>query len=170
MPFDRLDVAIVRWPAEADRREDCRIRGVPRLLIVEGRAPAPTCIDALEDWIRLPMDKEDARVRARTLLARARLAGRPIVTRQNMLRMSDRSLPLSPLEACLMRQLAASYAEVVTRDDLATVGWPTDTDRGRKNLDLQILRLRRRIKPLGLVIRTVWGRGYLLDSSDAAPA
>lgn len=138
------------------------------MLILEGRTAAPTCIDALEDWVRLPTDKEDARARARTLLARARLAGRPVVTRQNVLRMSDRSLPLSPLEASLMRQLATSYAEVVTRDDLAAVGWPDDVQRGRKNLDLQILRLRRRIKPLGLVIRTVWGRGYLLDSSDRA--
>jgi DNA-binding response OmpR family regulator len=166
MPFDKLDVAVVRWPSEADRREECRIRGVPRLLIVEGRTAAPTCIDALEDWVRLPMDKEDARARARTLLARARLAGRPMVTRQNVLRMSDRSLPLSPLEASLLRQLAATYGEVVSRDDLAAVGWPTDVERGRKNLHLQILRLRRRIQPLGLVIRTVWGCGYLLDSSD----
>lgn len=174
--FDRLaedtmpdtdGVTIVRWPSEVRRREECRLRGLPRLLVVESGEPAPRCLDALEDWIRLPLDKEDARARARTLAARKRLSERPVVTRQNLLRMGDRQTPLSPQEALIMRCLIASYGDVVDRDELIRLCWP-DREPGANGLSLQVLRLRRRIKPLRLVVHTVWGRGYLLDRGEHA--
>ncbi|MFF0173329.1 winged helix-turn-helix domain-containing protein [Micromonospora profundi] len=160
-----LGVVIVRWPTELRRREECRLRGVPRLLVVEAGVPAPPCPDALEDWVRLPVEREDARVRVRTLLVRAALAGRPVVTRQNLLRVGDRQTPLSPLEAVIMRRLVASYGDVVDRDELTDLCWP-DCDAAPNGLYLQILRLRRRIKPLQLVIHTVWGRGYVLEAGE----
>jgi DNA-binding winged helix-turn-helix (wHTH) protein len=60
---------------------------------------------------------------------------------------------------------------VVHRDALAAAGWP-DGAPGRNALDVHVLRLRRRLAPVGLGIRTVRSRGYLLervvtDASDA---
>jgi DNA-binding response OmpR family regulator len=37
-------------------------------------------------------------------------------------------------------------------------------------LDVHVLRLRRRVAPIGLVIRTVRSRGYLLESERLQPA
>ena len=54
---------------------------------------------------------------------------------------------------------------VVTRDALSRAGWP-DGAPGRNALDVHVLRLRRRVAPLGLVIRTVRSRGYLLESES----
>jgi DNA-binding response OmpR family regulator len=54
----------------------------------------------------------------------------------------------------------------VSRDALARAGWP-DGAPGRNALDVHVLRLRRRLVPVGLVIRTVRSRGYLLEVSDA---
>jgi DNA-binding response OmpR family regulator len=47
---------------------------------------------------------------------------------------------------------------------LARAGWP-DGAPGRNALDVHVLRLRRRVAPLGLAIRTVRSRGYLLEST-----
>ena len=69
VPFVSVEVALVQWPAEQDRREELRRAGQPRLLLVErGAPPIPT--DELEDWIRLPADDLDLRVRVEALRRR----------------------------------------------------------------------------------------------------
>ncbi|MEJ7719654.1 MAG: helix-turn-helix domain-containing protein [Ilumatobacteraceae bacterium] len=50
---------------------------------------------------------------------------------------------------------------------LTAEAWPKDVPN-RNALDVHVLRLRRRITPTGLAIRTVRGRGYLLER--AVPA
>jgi DNA-binding winged helix-turn-helix (wHTH) protein len=56
---------------------------------------------------------------------------------------------------------------VVGRESLADAAWP-EADSSNNNLDVAMGRLRRRLDPLGLVIRTVRSRGYLL-SGDSRP-
>jgi DNA-binding winged helix-turn-helix (wHTH) protein len=43
--------------------------------------------------------------------------------------------------------------------------WPGSAP-GRNVLDVHVLRLRRRLAPLGLAIRTVRSRGYMLERAD----
>ena len=57
------------------------------------------------------------------------------------------------------------FGAVVTRDTLADRAWPSGVPT-RNALDVHVLRLRRRIAPLGLEIRTVRSRGYLLQSTE----
>ncbi len=160
------EVAIIRWPAEAARRAECHALGVPRLLVVEGPVRAPICTDVLEDWVRPPMTTEDFSIRAQTLHIRARSASHPRVGPDDVLTFDGRSLPLSPAEARIMRPLTTSFRQVVARDVLAVHCWPEEASARRNALDLRILRLRRRIRPLGLHIATVWSRGYVLDRGD----
>jgi DNA-binding response OmpR family regulator len=56
---------------------------------------------------------------------------------------------------------------VILRDDLTRAGWPVEAP-GRNALDVHILRLRRRIDALGLSVRTVRSRGYLLESTSVS--
>jgi two-component system, OmpR family, response regulator len=58
---------------------------------------------------------------------------------------------------------------VVTRDILADRAWPRGVPT-RNALDVHVLRLRRRIAPLGLEIRTVRSRGYLMQARETALA
>ena len=58
---------------------------------------------------------------------------------------------------------------VVSRDALARAGWPEGAP-GRNALDVHVLRLRRRLAPLGLAIRTVRSRGYLLEHANGSAA
>jgi DNA-binding response OmpR family regulator len=51
---------------------------------------------------------------------------------------------------------------VVSREVLSERTWPEGI-RGRNALDVHMLRLRRRVAEVGLAIRTVRSRGYLLE-------
>jgi DNA-binding winged helix-turn-helix (wHTH) protein len=57
------------------------------------------------------------------------------------------------------------YGAVVSRDALSRAGWPQGAP-GRNALDVHVLRLRRRLGPVGLAIRTVRSRGYLLERAE----
>ena len=83
-----------------------------------------------------------------------------------MLRLGSEWVSLPPVEARLMGALLERYGAVVSRDALARAGWPSGAP-GRNALDVHMLRLRRRLGPLALAIRTVRSRGYLLERGAA---
>jgi hypothetical protein len=161
-----VEVALVHWPAEEDRREELRRAGLPRLLLVERGAP-PIPPDELEDWIRLPADDIDLRVRLEALRRRTGSGGDtvPQLDDDGVLRVGDRWVSLPPVEARLTAALLDRFEAVVSREALSRAGWP-GASPGRNALDVHVLRLRRRLSPLRLAIRTVRSRGYLLERGD----
>jgi DNA-binding winged helix-turn-helix (wHTH) protein len=165
-----MDVRLLRWLSEWKKLEHFRALGVPRLMVLDGPVSPPVCVDALEDWARPPITGEDVEARTATLNARARLNVVPVLDGRDVLRFRDRWLALSPAEGRLTRALVESYRCVVPRHVLIQCVWPTDDRPGRNALDLRILRLRKRLLPLGLEIRTAWGQGYLLNSATAGAA
>ncbi|GAC1539081.1 MAG: hypothetical protein NVS3B12_24940 [Acidimicrobiales bacterium] len=159
-----MDVSLVRWPTESARRSLLISRNAPRLLLVENGTAPPSDGDCLEDWIRLPASDLDMRLRLDALTGRAARHERrvPDVDADGVLRHGSAWVPLPPVEARLTSALLERFGLVVSRDALARSGWPEGTP-GRNALDVHVLRLRRRIEPVGLVIRTVRSRGYLLE-------
>jgi DNA-binding response OmpR family regulator len=159
-----MDVVLVRWPAEDARRAELRDEGIPRLLLVENGAPPPRTVDDLEDWVRVPADEVDLHARVENLNRRlqTRTSALPELDEDGVLRAGPGWVPLPPVEARLTSALLDRYRSVVSRDSLAKAGWPNGAP-GRNALDVHVLRLRRRIAPLGLAIRTVRSRGYLLE-------
>ena len=159
-----MDVVLVRWPEEEPELERLRAAGVPRLLIVDPQVAPPDAIDPLEDWIRLPADDQDVRVRVVALSARAsRDRSTANVDEDGLLRYRGEWVSLSPVERCLAAALVERFGAVVGRDTLARRAWP-DGAPTRNALDVHVLRLRRRISPLGLELRTVRSRGYLMQA------
>jgi DNA-binding winged helix-turn-helix (wHTH) protein len=73
---------------------------------------------------------------------------------------------LSPVERALAAALIDRYNAVVGRDTLVRRAWPGGSPT-RNALDVHMLRLRRRISTLGLEVRTVRARGYLLQALEA---
>jgi hypothetical protein len=163
-----VDVALLRWPLEGDRRDDLAASGVPRLLLVEDGMP-PTPLDCLEDWVRVPAADDEVQCRVDALTARAGLhrTALPELDEFGMLRFRGRWTSLPPVEARLTGALVERLGAVVSREAMARAGWPAGAP-GRNALDVHVLRMRRRVAPLGLVIRTVRSRGYLLEV-DGAP-
>jgi hypothetical protein len=166
-----VDVALVRWPDEAFRRSQLAARQAPRLLLVEDEAMPPTAPDCLEDWIRVPAAELEVRLRVGALVARAERheQAAPSLDGDGVLRFEGAWVPLPPVEARLAGALMQRFGGVVSRDTLAKAGWP-DGAPGRNALDVHVLRLRRRIGPLTLVIRTVRSRGYLLEQEAGGGA
>lgn len=156
----------MRWPEESDRLEELRFAGTARLLLVAPSAPLPESMDCLEDWVRLPADDADVRARAASLAARAEVHGtRPEIDEDGLMRHRGQWVPLSPVERQLSQLLVERFGVVVGRDSLTRSAWSTGAPT-RNALDVHMLRLRRRIEPLGLEIRTVRARGYLLQETS----
>jgi len=164
--FSAVEVVLVRWPIETARREGIAAEGRPRLLLVEDGAKPPVGHDALEDWVRVPASDVDVQARMATLAARARALAAPLLDVDGVLRFGTLWVSLPPVEARLTRVMLERYGAVVSRESLSRAGWP-DGAPGRNALDVHVLRLRRRLSPVHLAIRTVRSRGYLLEPSQA---
>ncbi|WP_051854827.1 helix-turn-helix domain-containing protein [Streptomyces sp. NRRL B-1347] len=156
-------IPALRWPEQAAVVHELRLRKAPRVLLVLPGEQPPTTLDPLEDWVRLPVDERELRVRCDTLRARASLR-KPVLDAHNVLRFAGRHLPLAAGEAAIARLLIDSYGSVVSREALQAGVWPDDENGRRNALDVRISRTRRRLTPLGLLIRTVRHRGYLLHA------
>ena len=164
-----VDVVLVRWPFEGERRERLVGEAAPRLLLLEDGVSPPEPVDCLEDWIRVPASEMDVRARVASLTLRSELhttAAPPALDPDGVLRFGSGWVSLPPVEARLTGALLSRFGAVVSREALSQAGWP-DGAPGRNALDVHVLRLRRRLAPLNLVIRTVRSRGYLLEGVSA---
>ena len=165
--MDMTDVAVVRLPDESRQLEELRRRGIPRLALVAPHAPPFTPVDLLEDWVRLPAAPADVRSRVLALAGRAdeSLERRPELTDDRLLRYGRWWVALAPADARLMAPLVDRFGSVVGRGELAKAGWP-DGLPSRNSLDVQLGRLRRRLKGSGLTLRTVRSRGCVLAQGN----
>jgi DNA-binding response OmpR family regulator len=136
-------------------------------LVVEGHTQAPICSDLREDWIRAPLSQDDLLARMATLQARSEVYRTPRIDADGVLQFGFGSVTVSPTETDLLEKLVNGFGELVAREALRAC-LPDGGNSGRNALDLHIRRLRRRIRPLGLCIRTAWGRGYLLNVDPSA--
>ena len=156
-------VRIVRWPEERELLEQLRAEGTPRLLLVRPPAPPPEVLECEEDWVRLPADDGDVRARVLALAARSsRHRPGPQVGGDGRLRYGSQWIALSPIELRLARALTERFGEVVRSDVLAGAAWP-DEGLNEGALRVHLTRLRRRLRPLGLELQNVRGRGYLVE-------
>ena len=162
-----MHVAVLHWPAEEQRRLELRGGGAAHLLLVAADAPAPVVGDCLEDWIRLPADDRDlqARIDGLALRSSGRRPRLPCLDDDGLLRMGEEWVALPPIEARLAAVLLDRLGAVVGRDVLLRAGWPQGVPN-RNVLDVHILRLPRRLEDVGLSIRTVRSRGYLLEEAS----
>ena len=155
-------VELVRWPSEAERRSDLARRGVPRLFLVSDGDVPPDVADPLEDWVRVPADEHDLLLRIQRLANGAEpLDEQPALDEHGVLRFRSRWVALSPIEAMIAEPLVAARGGVVNRRTLASAIWPDGTRRARA-LDPHVHRLRGRLRPLGLDVHTIRGRGFVL--------
>ncbi len=160
----RLDAEILAWPDQDARRRLLAAEGIPRLLLLERGTPPPTDLDRHEDWIWMPASERDVFARLRHLAVRAArsgLASEDLSVADGLLRVGGHRLRLPPVEAALLERLGSPPESLHTREELAEAAWG-DAVHERRSLDSRILALRRRLEPLGLEIRSVRGRGFVL--------
>lgn len=157
------DVIVISWPSEEWRRQELGAQQVPRLLVVDDEATPPITADVLEDWVRASAPQCDREARVTSLLVKAGRTRRPpTIDSVGRLYVDRDWVALSPLEARMIEPLLTRFGLVVGRNAIGQSGWP-DAPHTRNQIDVHMLRLRRRISPLGLSLRTVRGRGYSLS-------
>jgi DNA-binding response OmpR family regulator len=164
-----MDIALVHWPEHEEERRDLKLASRSRLLLVAECASAPISDDPLEDWIRLPAAEADLQARLDGLMLRSPSVAAlvPELDESGRLRIGGRWVSLPPIEHRLAFALVDRIDAVVSREVLGRAvssGGATS----RNALDVHMLRLRRRIHPLGLSIRTVRSRGYVLEVASRA--
>jgi DNA-binding response OmpR family regulator len=162
-----MDVVLIRWPSDEALRVELAQINHPRLLLVDPRADPPHISDIFEDWVRLPVSRADRNARVTVLEERCSLA-LPLVGGDGSLHFRGASARLSENQVSLMRLLIERFGAVASREALVASVWP---DRGATagNLRVMVARLRPVLVPLGLEIRAVRSRGYLLITSDRQP-
>lgn len=160
-----MTVELLHWPKEQARRDRLDALNQPRLLLVDPDAEAPLTVDPREDWVRLPADHEDVQARVESL--RRRTEAGPVLD-NGVLRTSAGWVALPELEARIMDVLLSRFGRVADRPSVLAAGWPGETPN-RNVLDVHLHRLRRRIEPIGLQIRTVRKRGYILEPGHPSP-
>lgn len=159
-------VAILRWPADAVLIAYSRAEGRSCLLLIDPEGDLPVLAEWSDDWIRLPARDSDIQARAAMLEARiARPDPHPEVDIDGHLLFDSRGVFLSPSEEALMRLLCQRFGQVVDVESLAgAVG-----ERGMSSnaVRVQLTRLRKRIGTVGLIVRAIHGRGYVLEQATS---
>ncbi|MEU9250570.1 helix-turn-helix domain-containing protein [Streptomyces sp. NPDC048270] len=143
---------------------------MPRLLVVEAGAQPPISSDPVEDWVRPPVSRDDLEARVAVLQNRFDSNRVPTIDSTGTLCFGHHSITLSTTQTELMRLLVDRFGDVVHRTEFVERFALRALTLNRNSLDLHIMRLRRRLLPVGLSIRTVWGRGYMLENAVAAGA
>ena len=94
---------------------------------------------------------------------------RPEIDDFGLLRHQGSWIALSDRTETIMRALIAARGRALTRHELASATWP-DGGRSPHALDVHIHRLRPRLAGVGLAIRTLRGRGFMLEALPGEPA
>ncbi|MGH9260643.1 MAG: helix-turn-helix domain-containing protein [Acidimicrobiales bacterium] len=168
-PHAHAEVALLRWPADAARRDELASRGLPRvLLVVDGQRPPLLAHD--EDWVRSPVDERDLWARMQRLSHRQQVRSRrPVLVDDVVLHHAGATVIVTEGEGTLLRLLLDHFGRLVTWVDLQRALWPDGRGTSRAATS-RVSRLRVRVEPIGLAIHTVRRRGVVLDADEPPTA
>ncbi|MBI1397772.1 MAG: response regulator [Betaproteobacteria bacterium] len=180
-PYDLvvLDLGLPKVDGiEVLRRLRARQSGVPVLVLTarDSLTDRVTGLDAgADDYLVKPFDLPELEARVRALLRRQQpnVAGRvqigdlAVDMTGRSAYLGDRRIELSSREFGVLEVLARRAGRVVGKDQLleSLTGW--DEDVGMNAIEVYVHRLRKKLEPGGVNIRTIRGLGYLLDKSGS---
>jgi DNA-binding response OmpR family regulator len=149
---------------EAERLE---ANGLPFLLLVGFAQAPPQSGYRFMDWVRSPVDPDELIARHSNLEARFILSmegQRPLLDDETgRLTFAHGCVDVAPSQALLLREFVDRYREVVTEARVRCVLGVDGCDRDV--VVSRLVRLRRRVRLVGLDINRVRGIGYALEPS-----
>lgn len=148
------------------------------VLIVTARDSLDDRIKGLDlgadDYIIKPFDMPELLARIRAHIRRAQSVATTTITYgplvydtvDRLARLDGEPMPLSPRELDILETMLFKLGKVVTKEQLVEKLCNWDEELGSNAIEVYVHRLRKKLQPLGIDLRTVRGLGYLLDKPD----
>lgn len=168
-----------------------RIDGFEVIKRLRRRSPTPpvlilTARDALQDRVRgldlgaddyltKPFQLPELEARVRALIRRGTAGGSALIangklqfdTTGRRVLLDGQPLELSARELGVLEVLMTRCGRVVSKDQLAEKLYGWDEDVGANAIEVCVHRLRKKIEPSGVTVRTIRGLGYLMEKVTA---
>ncbi len=147
----------------------------PAVMILTARGSAEERVRGLDlgadDYMSKPFDVREFEARVRSLLRRqaglrssvVRLGGLTLDMTTRQFRADEGDLDLPPRERALLELFFLRAGKVVTKEAIVQSLTSLDDLLSDNAIEQYVSRLRRRIAPYGLILRTARGLGYLLE-------
>ena len=128
-----------------------------------------------DDYLVKPFSINELEARVRALLRRSHNAGSPRMrharlafdTVSRTVTIDDVAVDLSAREVSLLEALFVHFGQIVSKERLLEQVYGYDGDVGLNTIEVYIHRLRKKIAGSGVSLRTIHGRGYVLEMEDA---
>jgi two-component system OmpR family response regulator len=127
-----------------------------------------------DDYMTKPFDLPEFEARVRALIRRGHNASAASMTHGRLrldvaarrLFHDDQPVEMSARELALTELLLARQGRVVSKEQIIDHLFGFGDDVGSNAIEVYVHRVRRRLEPFGIEIRTVRGMGYLLDKLE----
>ncbi len=174
-----LDLGLPRLDGfEVLKRLRRRASTIP-VLVLTARDGLPDRVRGLDlgadDYMTKPFELPELEARVRALIRRGQAGGSAIIAHGKLrldtvgrrVTVDDQPLELSARELGVLEVLIMRNGRVVSKDQLAEKLYSWDDDVGANAIEVCVHRLRKKIEPAGIAIRTIRGLGYLLEKERA---
>jgi len=124
-----------------------------------------------DDYLVKPFSLNELQARVRALLRRGHGVATPVLTYRELsfdpatrtASISGHALPLSLHELSVLEVLVRRFGRPVSKEQLVEQIYTYDQEVSHNAIEVYVHRLRKKIGTTGLVVRTLYGRGYALD-------
>jgi len=175
-----LDLGLPRLDGfEVLRRLRRRNASLP-VLILSGRETPDEKVLGLDlgadDYLVKPFSLNELQARVRALLRRWQGAAGPVISYGDLnfdtvgrnATVAGRALPLSAHELGVLEILIHRYGRVVSKEQILEQLYNYDKDGSDNAIEVYVHRLRRKLEGSGLAVRTLYGRGYMLEQRQVS--
>lgn len=127
-----------------------------------------------DDYMIKPFDLPELEARVRALIRRGQSGGASVLTHGPLVldtagrraTLASEPLDLSARELGVLEVLMMRSGRVVNKEQLADQLYGWDEEVGANAIEVYVHRLRRKLEPAGVSIRTIRGLGYLLEKDS----
>jgi len=148
------------------------------VLILSGREQPEEKVAGLDlgadDYLVKPFSLNELQARVRALLRRGHGSAVPVLTYRELsfdpstrtASIRGHALPLSLHELSVLEVLVRRFGRPVSKEQLVEQIYTYDQEVSHNAIEVYVHRLRKKIGDTGLIVRTLYGRGYILDYAD----